>query len=189
MTLFSTLSKRIWAPLKSTWEGETLIGDIMSIAVSVLLAWLIVNYLAQMCVVNQSSMYPTLAHGDRILVNKLAPRYRLPERGEIVVLADPRGVEKSLIKRVVGLPGDTVEIQNGLILVNGDPFPEVPTVQTECEDQAPVTVQPGSLYVMGDNRPVSLDSRDFGPVPLTSVEGFAFARVWPLERIGVLGQW
>ncbi|WP_374713387.1 signal peptidase I [Symbiobacterium terraclitae] len=168
---------------------DTLIGDVVSIAVSGLLAWLLANHLAQMQIVNQSSMYPTLAHGDCILVNRLAPRYRLPERGEIVVFADPQRVEKLLVKRVIGLPGDTVEIRNGLVLVNGEPFPVTPAVHPVDEDLAPVTIQPGQLYVMGDNRSVSLDSRDFGAVSLTSVEGFAYARVWPLDRVGVLDTW
>lgn len=167
--------------LKALWE------NVLTLAVSAVLAWLIVHYVVQFCQVNQTSMHPTLEHGERIVISKISPKYRLPERGEIIVFADPRGNDRFLVKRVVGLPGDSIEIRDGVVLVNGQPFPEAPTIQPLQEDHGPVVVPSGSFYVIGDNRPASLDSRDFGPIPAEDVEGFAVVRVWPLDRIGFLG--
>lgn len=182
----TTPFKRVRPRARSERDAGILWEDVATLVAAAILAWLIVQYVIQVGHVNQNSMHPTLEHGERILVNVLSPRYRLPERGEIIVFADPRGVEHFLIKRVVGLPRDRVEIRDGAVLVNDQPFPEAPTVQPHDEDRGPIVVPPGSLFVMGDNRPSSLDSRDFGPIPADSVRGFAVFRVWPLDRIGLL---
>lgn len=183
---FTTPPKKGWPLPRPDGGRESLWENIMTLAVAAILAWLIFHYLLQFGYVHQSSMSPTLAPGERILINVLSPRYRLPERGEIVVFTDPRGVEGLLVKRVVGLPGDTVEIRRGVVLVNEVPLPEAPTVQPHPEDLGPVAVPPGHLYVIGDNRPNSLDSRGFGPIPADSVRGFPVVRLWPLDRLGFL---
>jgi len=184
MLNLTTHLRRARTRWKLDWEN--LRSDFSTVAVATILAWLTAHYLVQVGLVNHNSMFPTLEPGERIVINVLSPRYRLPERGEIVVFVDPRGIEDLLVKRVVGLPGDTVEIRGGVLIVNGEPFPEAPTVQPQAEDRGPVVVPEGSLYVMGDNRPVSLDSRDFGPIPAGSVKGIAVLRLWPPARMGVL---
>lgn len=171
---------------RSVWDERTLWEHIKSLVFSAVIAWLLVNFVIQFCVVNQNSMSPTLEHGERILINKVSPKYRLPVRGEIIVFTDPRNPRQLLVKRVVGLPGDVVEIRNGVVLVNNEPFPEAPTVRKYREDRAPVSVLPGSIYVLGDNRPASLDSRDLGPIPVKNIEGFALIRIWPFNRAGSL---
>lgn len=178
-------TRKVW-PRETVWDRETLWEYVKSLVFSAVIAWFLVNFVIQFCVVRHSSMYPTLEHGERLLINKVAPKYRLPVRGEIIVFADPRNSRSLLVKRVVGLPGDTVQIQDGVVLVNGEPFPEVPTVRLHRESRGPVTVPPGAVYVLGDNRPVSLDSREFGPIPLRSIEGYALVRIWPISRAGSL---
>ncbi len=131
------------------------------------------------------SMVPTLEVGDRVFVNKFVYRYFEPERGDIVVFDSLAGDGQTLIKRVVGLPGDTVEVQDNLLLVNGEPQEE-PYLNEEFPSvgsYGPTEVPQGHVFVMGDNRGNSGDSRVFGPVPLDYVKGEAFLRFWPVYKI------
>ncbi len=141
------------------------------------------------------SMEPTLTSGDRILVNKLSYRLHDVNRGDLVVFDPPASAEPGadhLIKRVIGLPGETVTAVDGRILIDGglliepylawsegtDDFGAVPW----CDDggAGSCRVPEGHVFVMGDNRPNSRDSRFFGPVPVDSIVGRAFVRYWPL---------
>lgn len=157
------------------------------------------------------SMVPTLDVGDRVLANKFIYRFTEPERGDIVVFESLEGgiipVQQNLIgriagvftggggnrgenliKRVVGVPGDEIAVRNGMLFVNGGPQKE-PYVNEASPDRsfaAPVTVPEGHVFVMGDNRANSRDSRFFGPVPKEKIEGEAFLRFWPPGRIGLL---
>jgi signal peptidase I len=137
------------------------------------------------------SMERTLLVGDRVLVNKLSDHGHTPHRGDVVVFKRPPGEEaaaiKDLIKRVIGLPGDTVSAQGGSLYLNGHKLNE-PYLQpgTETIMDAPVTVPPGRVFVMGDNRTQSRDSRFFGPILMKSIIGRAFVRVWPPNRLGRL---
>jgi signal peptidase I len=159
------------------------------------------------------SMVPTLRVGDRVLVNKFIYRFTEPERGDIVVFKSVEGgslppeenlIERitdlfrsdgtreppreDLIKRVVGVPGDEISVRKGRLVVNGEPQRE-PYVNKKYPDRsfsAPITVPKGHVFVMGDNRTNSQDSRVFGPVPERNIEGEAFLRFWPPDRIGLL---
>ena len=134
------------------------------------------------------SMVPTLRVGDRVLVNKFIYRFTDPERGDIVVFESVEGGGEDLIKRVVGVPGDEISVRGGRLLVNGEPQKE-PYVNKKYPDRsssAPTTVPEGHVFVMGDNRANSRDSRYFGPVPERKIEGEAFLRFWPPDRIGGL---
>jgi signal peptidase I len=134
------------------------------------------------------SMAPTLTRGDHILVDKLAYRGgALPRRGDLVVFRAPRSGE-IMLKRVVALGGDTVGIEDGALVVNGARRAE-PYADPDAIDSVyfgPVNVAPGSVFVLGDNRADSTDSRSFGPVPTTKLIGHARARVWPPSRWGGL---
>jgi signal peptidase I len=134
------------------------------------------------------SMVPTLEIGDRLFVNKFIYRFTDPERGDVIVFKSVEGGEEDLIKRVVAVPGDTVEVRDGMLYVNGQPQAGS-YVNREFPDRSyygPTTVPEGHVFVMGDNRANSRDSRFFGPVPYENIEGEAFLLFWPLDRIGSL---
>jgi signal peptidase I len=134
------------------------------------------------------SMVPTLRVGDRVLVNKFIYRFTEPERGDIVVFESVEGGKEDLIKRVVGVPGDKISVRGGRLFVNGEPQREryVNKKFPDSSSSAPTTVPEGHVFVMGDNRANSRDSRYFGAVPKEKIEGEAFLRFWPPDRIGGL---
>jgi signal peptidase I len=158
------------------------------LAVALLLRWLVIEPRW----IPSGSMLPTLQLQDRILVEKLRPRLDQPlPNGTIVVFhAPPVLVEAgydpkaALIKRVVGQPGDAVEIRDGLLLRNGSPVPEPWRQQPINYQFGPLTIPEGSLLVLGDNRNASLDSHIWGPLPRQEVIGTAVFRYWPLQRLG-----
>jgi signal peptidase I len=135
-----------------------------------------------------ASMVPTLKYGDRVLVNKFIYRFTEPQRGDIIVFKSVEGDGQDLIKRVVGVPGDEIAVRGGKLFVNGEPQKE-PYVNKKYPDRsfyAPTTVPKDHVFAMGDNRANSQDSRIFGPVPEKNIEGEAFLRFWPPDRIGSL---
>lgn len=134
------------------------------------------------------SMLPALEVGDRILANKLVYLFSRPERGDIAVFQSVEDEEQTLIKRVVGVRRDKVQVRQGTLYVN-DVAQEEPYLNEQMSrvNYAPIRIPKGYVFVMGDNRNNSADSRVFGPLPLENVEGKAFARFWPLPKIGALG--
>jgi signal peptidase I len=134
------------------------------------------------------SMIPTLKIGDRVLVNKFIYRFTEPRRGDIIVFESVDNSNEDLIKRVVGLPGDKIAVRGGKLFVNGKPQRE-PYTYKKLPDRsffAKTTVPKDHVFVMGDNRGNSADSRVFGPLPEKNIEGEAFLRFWPPDRIGLL---
>ncbi len=148
----------------------------------VLIFWVLFTSLQ----VSGDSMYPTLGHGDRVLVSR---GYGTPERGDIVHV-DARELEGArgdqVIKRVVALAGDTISIENGRALVNGVPEDPVNDLILDDNDVSipSLTIPEGYVYVLGDNRPVSLDSRFYGPVPVGAIEGRIIFCYTPVTRFG-----
>ena len=135
------------------------------------------------------SMVPTLLVGDRVLANKFVYRLTEPERGDVVVFESVgEGDDQKLIKRVVGVAGDEVEVRNGTLLVNGEAREE-PYLNRNLpfnDSYGPSEVPEGHVFVMGDNRANSADSRVFGPLPIENIEGEAFVRFWPVPKIEFL---
>jgi signal peptidase I len=134
------------------------------------------------------SMVPTLLINDRVLVNKFIYDFTEPDRGDILVFESVEGGGQDLIKRVVAVGGDEVRVQNGQLFVNGEPQSE-PYLNQETPDASffgPETVPEDHVFMMGDNRANSADSRVFGPVPYENIEGEAFVLFWPLSRLDVL---
>ena len=132
------------------------------------------------------SMVPTLEVGDRVFVNKFIYRFHPPERHDIIVFESDEGSteggQEDLIKRIVGLPGDEISVQDGTLFVNGERQEEEPYVKKQFPDTrsfGPTVVPEGKVFVMGDNRADSRDSRYIGPVPLENIEGEAFMIFWP----------
>ena len=135
--------------------------------------------------IDSASMIPTLEAGDQVLVDKRAYRDGLPRRGELVVFTAPRTGAVTL-KRAIGLPGDTVGIEDGVLVVNGRPLRES-YADPEAIDSVyfgPVTVRPRSVFVLGDNRADSIDSREFGAVAKDRLIGRVRLRIWPPSRWG-----
>jgi signal peptidase I len=161
------------------------------LVVAVVAAILIRSFVVQPFFIPSGSMEPTLQVNDRVLVNKLSYHFHPVHRGDIVVFHKPPsdnspGV-KDLIKRVIGLPGETISGQNGRVYINGDPLTESWLPKGETTQPFPPTAIPaGDYFMMGDNRGDSADSRFFGPVAKKLFIGRAFLRVWPLSRIGTL---
>jgi signal peptidase I len=154
------------------------------------------TFVAQPYQVEQESMEQTVMPGEYILVDKLTPRFDAYKQGDIVVFHPPGGFsigpegDKPFIKRIIGTPGDTVEVRGGRVLVNGKALVE-PYVFEGQPTLAPSgttrwSVPPGEYFVMGDHRQKSTDSRDFGPVAGTQIIGRAWLRYWPLARFGFL---
>jgi signal peptidase I len=134
------------------------------------------------------SMVPTLLVGDRVFANKFIYHFAEPERGDIVVFEDVEGGEDYLIKRVVAVAGDRVRVVNGVLKVNGE-IQDEPYVEPQFPNGSvygPERLPEGYVFVMGDNRGNSADSRVFGLLPVENIEGEAFVRFWPPSRIGLL---
>ncbi|MGI8684660.1 MAG: signal peptidase I [Acidimicrobiales bacterium] len=172
------------SPTRNVVEWVVIIGAALLAAVG------IKTYLIQAFYIPSASMEHTLNIQDRVLVNKLSYRLHDIHRGDIVVFERPPndvGQIRDLIKRVVGLPGETVEGHDGAVFVDGrqlrEPYLEQGVTTT---DFAPKRIPEGYVWVMGDNRGNSSDSRVFGAVEESSIIGRAFVRVWPLTAIGLL---
>ncbi|MCS7039304.1 MAG: signal peptidase I, partial [Caldilineales bacterium] len=132
------------------------------------------------------SMEPTLHGHQRLVIEKLSYRLHLPRRGDIVVIRVPGYGREMLIKRVIGLPGETIEVRGGQVLINGVPLAE-PYLRTVTRgDYPPTRIPDDAIFVMGDNRNNSNDSRAFGPIPLDAVVGKAWLRYWPPGDIGLV---
>lgn len=187
------------------------------ILIAFVLALLLKTFLVQAFFIPSSSMEPTLDIGDRVLVNKLAYDLRDPRRGELVVFTEQtegaaersigerivgflssglgvaRPDERDFIKRIIGLPGETIEMRDGVVRIDGEPLPEATTTEggyLSAVDQTefgPVEVPDGHYFMMGDNRPNSADSRySLGPIEGDALVGRAFLVIWPLPRVGTL---
>lgn len=159
-----------------------------ALLIAVVLAGFIIAFVAQSFLVNGSSMEPTLSDGQRLLVDKITYRLRPPARGEIIVFHYPADPKRKFIKRVVGLPGDVVQIRGSRLFLNGEPVEEPYINGPILESFGPVRVPEGHVFVLGDNRNNSDDSRypDVGPVPMELIVGVARVVYWPPNRIGLV---
>jgi signal peptidase I len=157
---------------------------------SVLLAVVVILFLYQPVKVEGTSMMPALVDQERIFINKFLYRFGLGkvERGDMVVFWYPGDTSKSYIKRVIGLPGDTVEVVDGAVRVNGRPLEEgyVPEEYRDHQSSGPVLIAPDQYYVMGDHRSSSNDSRAWGTVHKGFIYGKAVFVYWPIAKIGVV---
>ena len=152
------------------------------------LALVIIVFLYQPVKVEGTSMAPLLSDQERIFINKFVYRFEPIERGDVVVFWYPLDRSKSFIKRVIGLPGETVEIRQGAVYVDGKLIPEpyVPAQYEDLSDFALVRVPKDSYFVMGDHRISSNDSRVFGPVESRYIYGRAVFAYWPVDHFGSL---
>jgi signal peptidase I len=151
-------------------------------------AVVIIVFLYQPVKVEGTSMAPLISDQERIFINKMVYRFEPISRGDVVVFWYPRDRTKSFIKRIIGLPGETVETRRGRVYVDGRPIDE-PYVLPEYFDRSdfgPVRVPPDEYFVMGDHRDSSNDSRVFGPVESSYIYGKAVFAYWPMNHFGTL---
>ncbi len=128
-------------------------------------------------------MQPNIEHGDRIIVNKVSYRLTGPERGDVIVFHSPRDSKTDLIKRVIGLPGETIEVTGGTVYIDGNPLQE-PYLNEKPKYQYPrQTLPEGQYFVLGDNRNNSADSHSGWLLPEENIIGKAWAIYWPFERL------
>jgi signal peptidase I len=164
----------------SLWLRDLL----MSIAASIF----IITFLYQPVKVEGTSMLPRLEDQDRLFINKFVYRFEDIERGDVVVFNYPRDPEKSYIKRVIALPGDRLQIDDGRVFVNGIALrePYVPKRYRDVRSVPEMTLPPHEYYVMGDHRSISSDSREFGPVDRHYIYGKAELVYWPADQLGLV---
>ncbi|MGH2463286.1 MAG: signal peptidase I [Candidatus Limnocylindria bacterium] len=182
--------------------GGCLLEIVETVVLTAVIYLVIHNFVAQPFEVEQNSMVATIQPGDYVLIDKLTPRWDDYGRGDVVVFEPPEGYEQGgvpFIKRVIGLPGETVRLENGAVfivppggvalrldepyLVTGTDGRPAPTLPRDALGTTEWVVPDGHVFVMGDNRPDSQDSRFFGPIERELIVGRAFVRYFPLDRI------
>ncbi|WZL80093.1 signal peptidase I [Vallitaleaceae bacterium 9-2] len=195
---------------------KKIMAEVLEYVKIIIIALLITNFLNvfvfSLSEVRQSSMETTLMENDQLVVERLSYSFGEPKRGDIIVFIDELEVKNTiparikrlyedmlskirqkdghlrLVKRVIGLPGDEINIEDGYVFVNGQRLEEeylsVPTNAKSLD--YPLLVEEDHYFVLGDNRTVSLDSRDFGSVPIEKIEGRVMFRFWPLNKMGLL---
>jgi signal peptidase I len=156
--------------------------------VSLLVSAFFIVFLYQPVKVEGTSMMPVLDDQERVFINKFIYRLELISRGDIVVFRYPKDTSKSYIKRVIGVAGDRIRIEEGLVYLNGQALDEtyVPPEYFYWRSYPETRVPPGCYYVLGDHRNLSNDSRDFGPVDKQYIYGKAVFVYWPMNRLGKL---
>lgn len=175
--------------VKRSGAGRQIAEFLATLVVAFLVAQAVRTWVVQPFVVPTGSMLPTIQLGDQVLANKFIYRFGSPARGDIIVLDDPTGQVGTLIKRVIATGGETVDIRDGKVWIDGKALVE-PYTHGQPNELGPLPMPyklpADSVWVMGDNRTQSQDSRWFGAVRLTGVHGKAFFVYWPLARVGAL---
>jgi len=162
------------------WEVLT------TIIPAVLIAFFINIYVAEAAEIEAGpSMQPNFYAGYRVMTEKISYYLHEPRRGDVVVVERPEN-EGNLIKRVLGLPGETIEVRDGHTYINGEPVAEPWVTYFGGRDIPPTLIQEAHIFILGDNRPVSRDSRDIGPVLIDSIIGRAWFVYWPLDKFQFL---
>jgi len=166
-------------------KGLRFIREIFETVVPAIMIALLINlFMAQATRVYGQSMEPSLHTDQRLIVEKLSYHLHPPRRGDVVVLKLRHDNSELLIKRVIGLPGEGIEIKEGRVFINGKPLEEPYLNQFTAGQMAPRVVSPLHVFVLGDNRGFSNDSRSFGMVDFSDIVGRAWFSYWPLERFG-----
>ena len=161
------------------------LGEILQTVLIAGLLFLAVNLLTARIRVEGFSMEPTLHEGQFVVVNRLAYRWQEPERGDIIVFHFPFDKQRRFIKRVIGLPGDTIIVQDGQISVNGAPLSE-PYIADAPRYTGEWYIGSEELFVLGDNRNNSHDSQNWGALPVGEIIGKAIVVYWPLDNAGLI---
>lgn len=173
----------------SLWQ--TIKENGTTIAIALLISFIIRVFIAEPRFIPSESMYPTLEIGDRLIVEKVSYRFDEVHRGDIVVFQPPPQLQRlgyesnqAFIKRAIALTGDTIAVTDGVVFVNNQPLKENYIAQPPYYNLIPITVPQNALFVMGDNRNNSNDSHVWGFLPEDNIIGHAVFRFWPFSRVG-----
>lgn len=169
------------------WFVYFFVDTVEAVVTALVVALFIRAYVLQTSLVFSGSMEPTMMVKDRLFVNKLTYKFRSPQRGEIILFESPYKDDKEFVKRLIGLPGETVEVKKGVVYVDGKQLilPGI-NVQRDYDYFGPETIPSGNYFVLGDNRGNSADSRVWKWVPEKDLIGKALFVFWPLNRMQVL---
>ncbi len=178
------------------WRG-CLLEILETVLLTVVIFFVFQHFVAQPYQIEQVSMEPTVEPGQYVLVDKLSPNWSDYKRGDVIVFEPPAGYSEQdgqnipFIKRVIGVAGDRVAIKDNAVYVNGvqlqEPYVFDGQPTTPLTNQSSWVVPAGDLFVMGDHREQSQDSRVFGPIPKSTVIGRAWLRYWPFDKLGIIG--
>lgn len=180
-------------PKTDEHEENPWVEIVKTVALAFVLSLGIRTFVAEARYIPSSSMEPTLQINDRLIIEKMTYRFNEPKRGDVIVFSatealEAEGFNEAFIKRIIGLPGDTVEVRNGEVTVNGKLLREIYIKDEPDYDYGPVIVPPDNYLVLGDNRNNSYDSHYWGFVPTDKIIGRAFVRFWPPQRIGSIDE-
>lgn len=174
-------------PHSSLWTGlGTALRELIETLLLTLIIFLLIRFAVQNFRIEGFSMEPNFHDGEFLLVNKIVYMLHAPERGDVVVLRYPPVPSRDFIKRVIGLPGDRVEIINGRVHINGEMLSEPYPLNEGSYTYGPVTVGSDEYFVLGDNRNNSSDSHSWGMLPAKNIVGKAWFAYWPPQLIGAV---
>lgn len=171
---------------------KKIVREVLEWVLLLLLAWIISSlvrvYILDTRLVPTGSMLPTIQLEDRLIVDKLFFKFSPLKRGDVVVFHAPPAADETddLVKRIIGLPGETLEVRDGYVWINGQPLNEPYILERPNYTYGPVSIPPNSYFVMGDNRNNSKDSHFWGFLPKENITGKVLIRYWPLKTFGAL---
>jgi len=160
------------------------------VVIALILSWVLRTFVVEARVIPTGSMLPTIQLQDRVVVDKLVFKWSTIKLGDVVVFHPPETAHSKddFIKRVIGLPGDKLEIKNGKVYINDQALKEPYIAEQPRYQYGPVTVPSNEYFVMGDNRNNSADSHEWGYLPYSNITGRTLFRYWPLDRFGLLAR-
>jgi signal peptidase I len=162
--------------------SSSLLREVVETILLATLVFLIVNAATGRFRIDGMSMEPTLHDGEYVIINRLVYKLHPPERGDVIVFR--RDGRRDYIKRVIGLPGETIEIRRGQVLINGQALPESFIKEPGLYSMGLRTIEPNEYFVLGDNRNNSSDSHNWGAVPFSAIDGKAWIVYWPPQNVG-----
>lgn len=187
------MSKKQTTPKKSPPKEEYslihFLKDIFDVVVPAVILFLIIHtFFLEARVVPSPSMVPTIDVHDQFLSNKTAYWFHKPQRDDIIIFKPPlaAGSNSDFVKRVIGLPGETIKVHGGIVYINDKPLNEPFIAEKPMREDTPFIIPDNCVFAMGDNRNHSNDSRYWGPLPIKNIKGQAWWRYWPLNRMGFI---
>lgn len=179
------------AEKKENSPMREILGTVLYLLAVVILTFLFVKFVGQRTHVNGDSMNPTLEDGDNLIVDKISYRFKDPERYDIIVFPYQYQENTYYVKRIIGMPGETVQVIDGMVYIDGEMLDEnygKEVMQYHGIAGEPITLEEDEYFVLGDNRNNSSDSRDpsVGNIKREDIVGRAFLRIWPLNKLGIL---